>query len=86
MFLPQKDMQLVINAFCSDAAKQGHQDTNSGSLVLKYNETTPNSGVSLSMDWRAGESIENMEENCTKNMNTIMNGKKIHACWVAHET
>ena len=63
-FLSRGDMNVKIGTFCADAAKQGSQDTNSGSTVRKYNAGSRYE-VIISMDWLSGlDSKNNMEADC----------------------
>lgn len=74
-FLGRDDMNNQIGRFCADAAKQGVQDTNSGSTRRTYNQGTRYE-VILSMDWPSGVDIKNnMEANCKQYMTSIMDGQ-----------
>lgn len=73
--LSREAMNDALVKFCSDAAKQGSQDPNSGSLVRTYNDDK-DTAVSLSMDWPIGKDIRlNMEQKCRENMAKIMDSK-----------
>ena len=74
-FLARDDLNNQIGTFCGDAAQQGVQDSNSGSIVRTYNQGQRYQ-VTLSMDWPPGESItQNMKQNCVDAMTLIMDSK-----------
>lgn len=74
-FLGRDDMNNQISIFCADAAKQGVQDTNSGSIVRTYNSGSRYE-VDITMDWPPGLDIkDNMEHHCKQYMISIMDGK-----------
>ena len=72
-YIAQPNLASIIKAFCSDAAKQGVQDKDSGSIVRSYNADTPEA-VSLSMDWPSGLPFKLEEGVCLKYMNTVSAG------------
>ena len=74
-FLARDDLNSQIGTFCGDAAQQGVQDPNSGSIVRTYNQGQRYQ-VTLSMDWPSGQDItQNMKQNCIDGMTLIMDGK-----------
>ena len=74
-FLARDDLNNQIGTFCSDAAQQGVQDTNSGSTVRTYNQGQRYQ-VTLSMDWPPGQDItQNMKQNCIDGMTRIMDSQ-----------
>lgn len=74
-FLGRDDMIHKVQKFCSEAAAQGVQDKDSGSIMCKYNQDT-RFEVDVSIDWPPGTDIkENMEAKCVKKMITITDSK-----------
>ena len=74
-FLARDDLNNQIGTFCGDAAQQGVQDPNSGSIVRTYNQGQRYQ-VTLSMDWPPGQDItQNMKQNCIDGMTLIMDSK-----------
>jgi hypothetical protein len=71
-------MAANIKDFCSQAAKQGGQGPNSGSLARVFNkgsngEDAPDE-LSISMDWPPGMKIFKLQEtDCNNYMNVVMN-------------
>ena len=68
-----------IGIYCADAAKQGVQDKDSGSLVRSYNQGTPNE-LTLSMEWPSGLAFTLVESDCNNYMTAIMDGEQIFHC------
>jgi hypothetical protein len=74
-FMSRDDMNDKIGKFCTEAAQQGVQDSNSGGIYRQYN-TGSRFQVQLSMDWPPGSDItKNMETSCRYYMTAIMDGK-----------
>lgn len=74
-FMGRDDMNDKLTKFCSEAAKQGVQDKDSGSIMRKYNGDNQWE-VNISMDWPPGTDItQNMESKCVEKMTTIMDSK-----------
>jgi len=63
-----------MDTYCADAAKQGVQDKESGSLVRTYNAGTPDE-LTLSMDWPPGLSFKLLESDCKNYMSSVMDSK-----------
>lgn len=77
-FMGRDDMADKIKKFCKEAADQGVQDKDSGSIMRKYNGDN-SWEVDISMDWPSGTDIkEGMEEKCLDKMNNIMDSKSSH--------
>ncbi|TVY27287.1 Lipase [Lachnellula hyalina] len=71
-FIGRDDLNDKIKTFCVDAAKQGVQDSNSGSIFRKYNTGTRYE-VDISMTWPSGVDIKtDMQDNCESRMAAIM--------------
>lgn len=74
-FIGRDDMADKIKKFCSEAAKQGVQDKDSGSTVRKYNGDS-RWEVDLRMTWPSGTDItKEMEAKCLDRMNVIMDSE-----------
>ncbi|KAG9228643.1 peptidase S8/S53 domain-containing protein [Amylocarpus encephaloides] len=65
-------MRNAITKFCSEAAKQGVQDSITASLSRKYNPGTGEE-VAISMDWPSGLPFTLVVSECVAQMSTIMN-------------
>ncbi|KAF7958010.1 hypothetical protein EAE96_003577 [Botrytis aclada] len=66
------DMMNQIGLFCKEAAIQGTQDKDSGSILRTYHQGERDE-VDLAIDWPPGIEIKNnMETYCFNNMTTIM--------------
>ncbi|KAG9238746.1 hypothetical protein BJ875DRAFT_450238 [Amylocarpus encephaloides] len=65
-------MSNAITKFCSEAARQGVQDSNSGSIARRYNPDTGEE-VGLNMDWAPGLPFSLVESECVAHMSLVMN-------------
>ncbi|THV53542.1 hypothetical protein BGAL_0048g00390 [Botrytis galanthina] len=71
-FMARDDMMNQIDTFCQEAAKQGTQDKDSGSILRTYNQGGRYE-VDLAIDWPSGIDItHDMKNYCSNNMTTIM--------------
>lgn len=74
-FMGRDDMKDKLEKFCAEAAAQGVQDKDSGSIMRKYNGGA-RWEVDISMDWPPGTDIkQDMEAKCKDKMSTIMDSK-----------
>lgn len=60
-----------VSASCADAAKQGMQDYNSGSIARSYDIGTIND-LALSMEWPSGAAFQPLEADCNNYMTQII--------------
>jgi len=64
-----------ISVFCADAAKQGVQDHDSGSILRHYDIGTVND-LDLSMDWPSGAAFRPSEPECNQFLGQIITSTK----------
>lgn len=70
-WVPRDRLRDTIEKFCKEAEEQGVQDTNSGSLLRKYDSDTEDS-VELSIDWPSGSPFKPEKLECLELMSRVM--------------
>ncbi|TGO76306.1 hypothetical protein BELL_0163g00140 [Botrytis elliptica] len=71
-FMARDDMMNQVNKFCQEAAKQGTQDKDSGSILRTYNQGG-HYEVDLEIDWPPGIDImHDLKNYCSNNMTSLM--------------
>ena len=72
-YIAEADLAGNIQDYCSQAAAQGKQDPNSGSLGRTFNKGTPEQ-IDITMTWPPGQPLPK----CNDPFNLILNGKATH--------